>query len=287
MDRTTNRSKGEKAMILTHEQEIALAKRTRAGDKAARDEFITANIPLVVHIARRYVGRGMELEDLIQEGTFGLITAVERFNCHRGCRFSTYANYWIQQAIGRAIETQARLIRLPANIIAQVAGIVRAINTLARELNRNPNLEEIAERTGFEANKIISLLKASRSPIYLEDTINMVNTDNMASTTSNNSSTGKEEIIAPLAGAIESEESVFDRVTNRELNEKINEALSKLTYREEQVIRWRYGIGNECGPCGEQTLQAISQYLKVSGERIRQIEAEALRKLKPLLEPVL
>ena len=156
-------------MTSTHEQEIELAKRTRRGDKAARDEFITANIALVVHIAKRYVGRGVELDDLIQEGTFGLMTAVERFNYHKGIRFYTYATYWIQQTIGRAIENQSRLIRLPVHIIAQIAEVVRAINTLAQELNRNPNMEEVAERTGFDVDKIVSLLKASRSPVYIDD----------------------------------------------------------------------------------------------------------------------
>ena len=267
-------------MPLTHEQETALAKRTRRGDKAARDEFITANIPLVVHIARQHVGRGLELEDLVQEGTFGLMTAVDRFNYHKGHKFSTYAIYWIQQTIIRAIENQARLIRLPVHIIEQITELVRAIKALERELNRNPDLEEIADRTGFNADKIIRLLKASRSPLSLEDSASSVSTSGKAG---NDTGTGKRENTAPLSGAIESEESVFNKAASLELSEKINQALSKLTYREEQVIRRRYGIDNPSGPQSdpyqENILEAIGRDFNVSRERIRQIEAKALKKL--------
>ena len=132
-------------MPLTHEQEIALAQRTRRGDKSAPDEFITANIPSVVHIARHYIGRGMELDDLIQEGMIGLITAVEPFNHSKGLKFGTYATYWTQQTIGRAIDNQARLIRLPVNIKEQITELIRAIKALKRELHRYPDLEEVAK----------------------------------------------------------------------------------------------------------------------------------------------
>ena len=267
-------------MTLTHEQEIALAKRTMCGDKAARDEFITANIPLVVHIAKQHIGRGMELEDLIQEGTFGLMTAVERFNYRKGHKFSTYATYWIRQTIVRAIENQARLIRLPVHIIEQITELVRAIKALERELNRNPDLEEIADRTGFNADKIIRLLKASRSPLSLEDSPSSVSTSGKAG---NDTGTAKKEKTAPLSGAIEGEDAVFDKAAALELSEKINQALSKLTYREEQVIRRRYGIDNQSGPQSdpdqENILEAIGRDFNVSRERIRQIEAKALKKL--------
>jgi len=275
-------------MPLTHEQETALAKRTRRGDKAARDEFITANIPLVVHIARQHVGRGLELEDMIQEGTFGLMTAVDRFNYRKGHKFSTYATYWIRQAIGRAIENQSRLIRLPVHIIEQIAELVRAIKALEREFNRSPDLEEIADRTGFDADKIVSLLKASRSPLSLEGP---ASSSSMAGKASSDTGTGKKEKITPLFGVIESKESVFDKAANLELSEKINQALSKLTYREEQVIRRRYGIDNQSGaqsdPHQENILEAIGRDFNVSRERIRQIEAKALKKLsreKALME---
>ncbi len=270
-------------MSLTHEQETALAQRTMSGDKMARDEFITANIPLVVHIAKHYIDRGMELDDLTQEGMFGLITAVERFNHHKGLKFCTYATYWIHQTIGRAIDNQSRLIRLPVNIREQITGLIRAIKALETELDRYPYLEEIANRTGLKVDKIVSLLKSSRPPAYLED---LVIAANKVSKASDNSNTGIEEVPV-LSKSIESEEPVFDKVSKRELSEKVNQALSKLTSREEQVIRWRYGIGDGCGPCKEQTRQEMSEYFKVSGERIRQIEAKALSKLKPLLEPVL
>ena len=270
-------------MSLTHEQETALAQRTMSGDKMARDEFITANIPLVVHIAKHYIDRGMELDDLIQEGMIGLITAVERFNHNKGLKFGTYATYWIQQTIGRAIENQARLIRLPVNIIEQITELIRAIKALEREINRYPDLEEIANRTGLKVDKIVSLLKSSRSPAYLED---LVIAANKASKTSDNPGTGIEEVPV-LSEAIESEEPVFDNVSRRELSEKITRVLSNLTSREEQVIRWRYGIGDGFGPGEEKTRQVMSKYFKVTGERIRQIEAKALKKLKPLLEPAL
>jgi len=265
-------------MPLTHEQETALAKRTMHGDKSARDEFITANIPLVVRIARHYIGRGMDLEDLTQEGMFGLITAVDRFNYHKGARFYTYATFWIRQTIGRAIENQAKLIRLPANVLAQIATVVKAINTLVLELDRNPTLEEVADRTGFDVDKIVSLLKFSRSPVSLEAPPNSVNT---ATSASNDFGTGKKEKTVPLSGAIEGEgeDTVFNKAAATELAEKIEQALSKLTYREEQVIRRRYGIGNPHSSCQDNFLEAIGRDFNVSRERIRQIEAKALKKL--------
>ena len=225
----------------------------------------------------------MELDDLIQEGMIGLITAVERFNHNKGLKFGTYATYWIQQTIGRAIDNQARLIRLPVNIREQITELIRAIKALERELNRYPDLEEIANRTGLKVDKIVSLLKSSRSPAYLED---LVIAANKASKASDNSNTGIEEVPV-LSEAIESEEPVFDNVSRRELSEKITQALSKLTSREEEVIRWRYGIGKGDSPCEEKTLQEISKHFKLTGERIRQIEVEALMKLKPLMEPAI
>jgi len=246
-------------MPLTRKQEVALAIRIKRGDQAARDELILANQPLVAYIAKRYINRGLELEDLIQEGLIGLMKAIEMFDHCRGYKFSTYAVVWIQQTIGRAIDNQARLIRLPVNILAAINAIVMAIKTLATELKRDPDLAEISKRTGFDPEKVISILKASRLPVSLGSPLLTGNDDD-----------------SPMPDVLKSEDELFNRAHSLDMVKQLDMLLGTLAYREEQVLRRRYGIGDD----RDNTLDAVGRDFNVSRERIRQIEARALKKLR-------
>ena len=245
--------------LLTAEEEIELATRMAQGDKYARKRLSEANLRLVVSIAKRYVGRGMQFLDLIQEGNLGLIKAVEKFDYTKGYKFSTYATWWIRQAITRAIADQARTIRIPVHMIETINKLIRTSRYLVQELGRDPTPEEIADRMEYPVDKVKKVLKIAKEPISLETPI------------------GDEED-SSLGDFIEDKKAVApaEEVVNTKLSEQIASVLADLTPREEQVLRKRFGIGEK----SDHTLEEVGKLFNVTRERIRQIEAKALRKLR-------
>ena len=234
--------------LLTHEQEIELAKRILEGDELAKKELAAANLRLVVSIAKRYVGRGMLFLDLIQEGNMGLIKAVEKFDYTKGFKFSTYATWWIRQAITRAIADQARTIRIPVHMVETINKLTRIQRQLVQELGREPTAEEIAEKMdGMTPAKVREIQKISLEPVSLETPI------------------GEEDDMSP-----------DDYASNELLKDELNEVLLELTDREEKVLRLRFGLDDG----RTRTLEEVGKEFNVTRERIRQIEAKALRKLK-------
>ncbi|MDD8048736.1 MAG: RNA polymerase sigma factor RpoD [Thomasclavelia sp.] len=246
--------------LLTHEQEIELAKRIENGDDDARKELAAANLRLVVSIAKRYVGRGMLFLDLIQEGNMGLIKAVEKFDYTKGFKFSTYATWWIRQAITRAIADQARTIRIPVHMVETINKLTRFQRQLVQELGREPTAEEIAEKMeGMTPEKVREIQKISLEPVSLETPIG-------------------EEDDSHLGDFIEDEAALSpdDYAANELLKDELNEVLLELTDREEKVLRLRFGLDDG----RTRTLEEVGKEFQVTRERIRQIEAKALRKLK-------
>jgi len=252
-----------KVPLLTAEEEVALAKRIERHDMDAKCRLIEANLRLVVSIAKRYVGRGMLFLDLIQEGNLGLIRAVEKFDYRKGYKFSTYATWWIRQAITRAIADQARTIRIPVHMVETINKLIRVQRQLLQEMNCEPTPEQIAQEMGTTPQKVREILKISQEPVSLETPI------------------GEEED-SQLGDFIEDEDATMpvEAVSEIMQKEELNAVLNQLTHRERKVVELRFGLKGE----HPRTLEEVGQKFGVTRERIRQIEAKTLAKLKSYRE---